>query len=642
MNHQLPREVQVMKRTVLPLLLVLSLFPALSARAQTARLDAIWARTTTDTIVLDGILDEAAWAAAETWNIQWGQDAGIPGSGFKVESGHPTSTDPTNVTLRFLIKDNQLYLGAYVPDASVGGAAEFNRFDGLLMSMKDHSYLDAAPKPTAEYLYSWWFPESAPDPQPTGQLPAFIGSWAEWPPGTPRTQEQIDNWDAVTVVDGLTNSDAADDQGYTVEMRFNLTPMGYDTTSPEGDIVEWGISIYDCDWFWPIDPLRFTVNRVWWQSPWGNTGWYNEVRIHGRPDVTTSSGPVPTIDPEFVLNELATASIVMDGALTEPEWNDAKVFNLDIRYGDAALRASYPGVASARAGQYQPEVNGGAAFVLDPGDATVKAFFKGTRLYLGFDVNDMVVQYHPDFNRWDGFLVSINDRAERGPDNQLLGQRLSFQVDWDGSALAQDYLNTLVLQGDAEVEVSLKSFTTVDTMGTSPDIGYTAEMYVDLTQLGYPFDLGDEALFLGINLLDGDSFLPITDSYGTRTWWFREYPNDCCAAWVHLAKDPATAANPAVNPSQAYYIIKNFPNPSLKTTIQYSLAQPSDVLFEVFDVRGRLVERREVGTRGSGANELLFDGTDQSAGLYLYRLRVMDPGSRSIRADLQGKFMLVK
>ena len=77
-----------------------------------------------------------------------------------------------------------------------------------------------------------------------------------------------------------------------------------------------------------------------------------------------------------------------------------------------------------RSGQYQPPVNGGLAAVLDPGDATVKYFFKNDSLYLGFDVRDAVVQHHPVFDRWDGFIVTVNDRTIRGPDNNLIGRRL--------------------------------------------------------------------------------------------------------------------------------------------------------------------------------------------------------------------------
>ena len=173
----------------------------------------------------------------------------------------------------------------------MGGSTQFNRFDGLLMCMKNH-LSGGYPAPVNEYLYSWWNDQ---DPQAAdpGKMPIFIGTWAELPHGSPRTPAQIDAWDAVTVVHGITNTDAVADTGYTVEMRFNLTPMGYDVTQPAGDIVEWNLSIYDCDYFWPLDGFKFSANRAWWQSPWGNVGWYHEVRIHARPDVTISSGPVP-------------------------------------------------------------------------------------------------------------------------------------------------------------------------------------------------------------------------------------------------------------------------------------------------------------------------------------------------------------
>ena len=65
---------------------------------------------------------------------------------------------------RFLVKGNQLYLGVTVQDSSVGGSENFNRFDGLLMAIKDHTILGSN-KPPAEYFYSWWYPDSlTPDP----------------------------------------------------------------------------------------------------------------------------------------------------------------------------------------------------------------------------------------------------------------------------------------------------------------------------------------------------------------------------------------------------------------------------------------------------------------------------------------------
>lgn len=619
--------------------LALVIGSAIPASAQITRQDAIWARNYSGAITLDGQLNEPGWQDAEEVDIRWAVDAGMPGSGWKGEGGI-FPLDATRATLKFLVKGNQLYLGAIVPDRSVGGSATFNRFDGFLMALKDHSDPAAAPKPPAEYFYAWWYAND-PDPQPAGQSPAFIGRWATWPPGTARTSEQIANWDAVTVVDGLSNSDAIVDQGYTVEMRFNLEPMGYDVTQTGGDVVEWNISIYDCDWFWPIDPLQFAANRTWWQGPWGNAAVYNEVRIHARPDVTTSSGPAPMIPPSFEMPVIA-ATPTLDGNLNEAVWNGAEVYEFDMRWDDAALRATYPEVGPHRAGQYQPPVYGGQAFVFDPADATVKAFVDGTMLYLGFDVRDQVVQYHPSFDRWDGFLVSLNDRVEIGTDNNLAGRRLSFQVGPTGAAVPQDYLATMVGEGDATVAVHLNAGTTVDTLGTSADNGYQAELAIDLTAIGYPANLGDRVLFLGVNMLDGDSFLPTTDSYGTRTWWFREYDNTCCPAWIHIEGDVSSSPDLTDSVIDDYALITQLSNPSARPGIRYTLPEANEVRFQLFDATGRLVEDRAVGTLPAGAHEITVRADEVGQGVYFYRLQLSQPGGGVVRSTPYGKLTIVR
>ncbi len=225
-------------------LLLVILLSALPAAAQAPREDVIWARTSPDPITLDGVLDEPAWATAETKVIDYGQNAGIPGSGWKLESGWEPQ-DPTHATFRFLVHGNVLYMAAELPDVSIGGSTEFNRFDGLLMDIKNHA-ADGFPKPPTEYLYSWWYPELS-DPQAAGQGPNFRGQFSTNDSTVPRTPEQIAAWDAVTVVNGLTNDDNTLDTGYTVEMRFDLGVLGYDVTQANGDIVEFNVSIYDTD-----------------------------------------------------------------------------------------------------------------------------------------------------------------------------------------------------------------------------------------------------------------------------------------------------------------------------------------------------------------------------------------------------------
>lgn len=615
-------------------LLVICVFPAL---AQAPRQDAIWARKAVSNITLDGNLTEYDWSRAESMStLIFGRDAGVPGSGWKIEAGRIPS-DTVRATLKFLVKENQLYLGARIQDKSVGGSKEFNRFDGLLMALKDHSSPDA-PKPPAEYFYAWWYAEGT-DPQPPGQSPAFIGRWANWPPGSPRTPEQIDAWDARTIVRGLSNSDATLDTDYTIEMRFNLTPMGYNVTDANGDIVEWNVSVYDTDWFWPFDGTRFSSSRVWWQGPWGNAAWYSEVRIHARPDIDIYDVQLPTIEPEYVVpHGNAFGEPVINGRLDDAVWAQIKGFM--IQYGNDVIRQSYPAVGPDRAGQYQPEVNGGLAAVLDPGPATVKMFFRGQFLYLGFSVLDQVVQYHANFDRWDGFIVSINHVTERSPDQNLAGKRLTFQVGPDGQAIPQDDLLDMVNAGKASVAITLNPGTVIDTLGFDPDTGYNAELRIDLTGLGYPPDLGDGTLHIGIDMLDGDSFIPPSDSYGTRTWWFREYQGTCCPVWAYMDPDLGVTGAPEAMPGTL--IGDGQPNPFRdRTTIRYAVPSTSVVTLEIYDVLGRLVREQRIGSVDAGEHEAVLEGSGLAAGVYAYRLSYRDAANGESRGGTTGRLVRI-
>ncbi len=606
------------------------------------REDVIWARVAAAPLTLDGVLNEASWAKAESTIIKFGRVNGIPGSGWKIEAGG-LPQDSTRVTIKWLARDNQLYLGVRAPDKYIGGSSEFNRFDGLLMGVKNH-LSEGAPKAVAEYFYAWWYPHLT-DPQPVGQLPRFIGLFGEPEPGVARTPEAIAAWDAVTVVRGKTNSDStlADlDEGYTVEMRFDCTAVGYDITRPEGDTFEWNISIYDCDGWWPLNLGIFSSSRVWWQGPWGNSAGYNEVRVMSRPDVTVSSGAAPPVLPEVVYPRLNAAPTI-DGNLNDAVWSDPLVYSFDIRYGDDGLRQTYPAVGPYVAGEWQPEVNGGLAYVVNPGDATVRMFVSGDRLYVGYDVRDEVVQYHTNEFRWDGFWLHMTDIDSLDfIDHTLNGHRVGFQVGPGGSVLPKNYLINLISLGKAQIALYLKPGTTVDTLGIDVDAGYSAEMWVDLTELGYTPGAVSGPLFLGVVLLDGDSYLPITDSYGTKTWWFREYDNTCCPSWGYISS-VTTGVEPGDDPvSGARGRIGSFPNPSLQPHLRYNLPERSRVTLEIYDLRGRLIERRLLGTQEEGERtEQLFGRHKHGAGVYVYRLRLEDPATGQLRSLLSGKTVLL-
>jgi hypothetical protein len=551
-------------------------------------------------------------------------------------------SDSTRAVFKFLTVGNQLYMGAFVYDKSIGGSEQFNNFDGLLMDLKNHAST-GSPKPPAEYLYGWWYEGQVGTP-PVGQAPAYKGMWAELPVGSPRTPAQIAAWDAVTTVHGTTNSDTVNDFGYEVEMRFDLGVMGYDITQPAGDIIEWNVSIYDCDWFWPLDGTKYSANRVWWQDPWGNIGWYGQVRIHAKPSVNVASGPLPVIGPELLLPRAgALAAPVVDGNLNDPVWAQSPF--IDVRYGDDALRASYGGVAQHRSGQYQPPVNGneGLGEVVDPLDARVRYIVKDNWLYFGFDVADQVVQYVNNPDRWDGASVILTEKSLLGPDKNLLNRQISFQVSPTGTALAQDFLPYLrdTLSG-AQVALVLKPGSTVDTTGTQADAGWTAELGIDLTKLGYPSGLGDGIVHLGFVLYDGDSFTPFTDSYATRTWWMRERSNLCCPAWAYADPTAVVAVGDPPGGGGAYALLGAAPNPvRSNATVRIQLARASEVVLETYDVTGRKRMVQNLGIHPAGIGQVAVPRAS-GPGLVLYRLVVRDPESGEERATLSGKLTFVQ
>lgn len=622
--------------------------PALSAAAPAARQDALWARRTTAPIVMDGVLNEAAWASAESVLVRYGYDTGFPGSGWKIEAGF-NPTDSTRTVLKFLVKDNTLWLGARFRDKSVGGSKLFNRFDGMLMALKDH--LDAgAPKPPVEYFYAWWSGDNGIDPQAPGQPPYFIGRYGALAlPDTTRAPASISAWDARTVVNGLSNSDAVADNGYTVEMRFDLGILGYDVTKAAGDIVEWNIGLYDCDCFWPLAAscaggANFASNRVWFQSPWGNAYWFDEVHIFARPDITTSSGALPVIQPEYFVPEVPGPAPTIDGNLNEAVWNTV-LTKFDLKWNDATLRATYPGVGPSRSGQYQPPVNGGTASVLDPSTAHVKMFIKDDFLYLGFDVDDQLVQSHPDPNRWDGFMVTVTDRSVRDNDNQFKTWQCSFQVGPTGAIDPQEYLLTLIQAGKAQAAMTLKAGTVVDTLGpeNGVDTGYRAEIAMDLKEFGYPAGLGDQVLLIGVNFYDGDSFgSNYTSSYATHTWWFRQSKGQCCPVWAHIIQTTTSdVPDMAGRPPVGYELLGAFPNPAVRSTIRYALPEMGQVRLELFDISGRVVLHQALGRLDRGWHDASVVSEDLANGLYLYRIVVTDSETGAVKATLPGRLSVV-
>lgn len=602
------------------------------------RTDAIWARTTTATMTVDGALSEPSWASAESLHIRYGLDNGMPGSGWRLENGRVQPTDSTRATVKFLVKGDSLYVGVRVLDKSVGGGP-FNRFDGVLSRIQRKEQTNR-PLNAGEIFYAWvkegWADTLADQP---GRMPFFGGPWGS-SPYSPRSDSLKAIWNAATTVQGTQNNDSDVDVGYTMEFKINLAARGYTVSAPAGDIAMYSLSIYDNDYNWPLDTTKQSGNRAWAQCPWGNANSFGHIRVHARPDVGLT-GAVPTIPADFrIPNAQNYASPNMDGMLTEPVWTDAP--SIRLQFGNTTIRNAYPGTAPFRSGQFQPNVNGGQAVVADPSLATVKYFYKNDTLFFGFDVNDIAVQAPDIFDRWDGLRVTMNQRNQRNSDSVLITRMLTFRVSPTGTAKRENDLSPAgwdSLAQAVQVTLALKPGTTIDTTGLDLDAGYTAEMRVVLPRFGYPAGRGDGILFFGITLFDGDSFTPATNSYGTRTWFMREGDSQDGPIWAWM--DPSYILTDVIEnsglPSQ-FALLGNYPNPfNPSTTIKFVTPQQSDVTLEVFNMLGQRVAVHDLGSRSPGEHAVPFTASNLASGVYNYRLRMA-----TTNATVTGKMMLLK
>jgi hypothetical protein len=239
-------------------------------------------------------------------------------------------------------------------------------------------------------------------------------------------------------------------------------------------------------------------------------------------------------------------------------------------------------------------------------------------------------------------MFTINDRAELDPgDSRTLPRELSVRVGADGTAVPGHYLATLVDDGKAEVALRLKPGTVVDNP-SEPDTGYTVEVSIDLTGLGYPVDRGDGVLFIGITYFDGDVFEDPLTSYGTRTWFFREFGGTAAPAWAYM--DPATLVTTDRDNSvvvESFTLLGNYPNPfNPSTTLRYVLPEAGQVTVRIFDMSGREVRSLVQGVQVKGEQEALIDASGLSSGVYVYQVTLQHAGG--VTHSNAGRMVLIK
>lgn len=633
-----------MKIHRLIILVMVLLIQAVSFAQFAPRQDVMWARTVpAGTITMDGVLNEAAWSQAETVNLVYGQQGLLPTSGWRPEQNPDAVTDPTNATIKFLVSsDNQLWLAFDIPDSSIGGSG-WPTWDGILMSIKDKADLDplSTIAKAAEYFYTFWTAGLPSEVPVVGSYPRFIGKYGNFS-DTTRTPEQRAAWNAVTVINGTSN-DAGRDDGWVTEMRIDLASVGYDVTDSDGDLIGLNFSIWDCDYLFEGDPQRINVTRTHLQSPWGNANANNVVRVFARPDVDLTAA-LPTVAPDVVIPNGATfADPVIDGNPNESVW--AGAYSFDLGWDIETLRQDYPGAGKFMSAHFQPELGGNPRPpILDPSAANVKMFFKDKYLYVAATIADGRVQGTEVFDQVDGLRVIIGHRTDIDPENKILFKQMRVSFNLAGVPTAYEYLTTLIDSGKAEFGAALTGATTVN-VNTDIDDGYSIEMKIDLTGLGYPSDLGDKLLFCGVMLADGDSFEDPLSNYGTRSWWFREHDGGPITTWSVLDPDTPVGVEDekvAVVPN-SIELYGNYPNPfNPATRIKFAIPESGDVNITIYNTVGEEVRNINLINKNAGELDYSFNALSLSSGVYFYKISLQNSVSGKSYISNVGKMILLK
>ena len=96
------------------------------------------------------------------------------------------------------------------------------------------------------------------------------------------------------------------------------------------------------------------------------------------------------------------------------------------------------------------------------------------------------------------------------------------------------------------------------------------------------------------------------------------------AATVVITLDisPPLDAEGGSSVPDAFALVGAYPNPTARSVrIAFDLAEPSEVVLEVYDVLGRRVRQHDQGVLAAGAGrEVRVDAARLGAGVYLYRV----------------------
>ncbi len=221
--------------------------------------------------VIDGVLDEPAWAGAYSFDMAW--DIGsvrdsYPGVGpfrsgrFEPQNANgltPPVLDPVTAKIKMFFKGDFLYLAADVNDKLVQAGTDVDNFDGVTFRIGDRSKTNGDHITLFQQLNIAVSNKTDTTYQALDYLPNLLDS---------SSTELALKLKGNTTVDN--SSDV--DEGYVIEMKVDLTGLGYQPGL--GDhLLFMGVRLEDADSF--DDPNQNYGSRVWWFGERfdGTTAW---------------------------------------------------------------------------------------------------------------------------------------------------------------------------------------------------------------------------------------------------------------------------------------------------------------------------------------------------------------------------------
>ena len=548
--------------------LLLFAFLFLNAKAITAQAiqdpSALMVHTTTDTMVVDGQLNEADWSAGFTQLMF--KIGGVPEGNSFTPTGFAIVkekySDTSTCYVKFLKKGSYLYVGLKSDDKYVTRFGDSWEGDGLFMKIVDN---------TGNLLeYKLYFNGTGTDPDMVFETNGPTGS------------EGVGYKMPGTIVHDSSNVDS----GYTAELKLDLASLGLDSASA----IHVLINIFDPDNYSDSTSAwgpNGNYAKQWWGSEWG-------------PETRTLLLDSTNIDPKSLPVYRVSDAITMDGKLDEADWSE-DVPHLSFKIAGAPSPNSFMPTSYAIVKPPYTDVS----------TCEVRFLHDDTNLYISLKSNDQSVCKFGDSWEGDGLFMKIADNS---------GEQKEYKLYFNATGTDPDMVfETNGPAGSEGVGYKMPGTVVLDTAGV--DSGYTAELRIDLSSLGFT---NPSSLQVLINIFDpdgysdGDAAWGDVGSYG-KQWWGSEWGPDTRTLTIE-DKLVDVKSDRSLTP-KSFSLQQNYPNPfNPTTTVNFNLPISSNVKLAVYNVLGQKVLTLLNQKMSVGNHSVNINAASLSSGIYFYRI----------------------